>query len=201
MTKKHHQRPFLVQPSAIIMVLLLCGVTALFGALSFAYLYTRVDKGMQSIRLPWLFILNTFILAASSLSIHLCRKYFDQKNEKLILRYGFLTVAFTLLFLTMQAIVWRQLLVQQLLPGSSGGHGYLYAISVLHFLHVFAGLPFLLRIILPLNSAYKEGTSALYFLSEEQRSRLKYTSWYWHFIDVMWVYLVVFFLMNSLITG
>ncbi len=197
MTKQYQERSYSIHPSSIMMALILIGITALFGALSFAYLYARVDKGMFSIRIPWLFVLNTFILASSSVFIQLCRKYFDHQNEKLILRYGFLTITTTILFLAFQVIAWNQLLNRQILPGSSGGHGYLYAISILHFLHVLAGIPFLLRILFPLYAAHKEGSSALYFLTDHQKRKLKHTSWYWHFIDVMWIYLVVFFLMNS----
>jgi len=181
------------------MALILIGITALFGALSFAYLYSRVDKGMYSIKIPWLFVFNTFILASSSVFIQLCRKYFDEKNEKLILRFGILTITATLLFLVLQVLAWYQLFTQQVLPGSSGGHGFLYAISILHFLHVLAGIPFLVRVLVPLYVSHREGNSALYFLTEDQRRKLKHTAWYWHFIDLMWIYLVVFFLVNSFV--
>lgn len=199
MTKPYHEREYSVHPSSILMALILMGITALFGALSFAYLYTRIDKGMYSIRIPWLFVFNTLILASSSVFIQLTRKYFDQKNEKLIIRYGFLTIFATVLFLALQAIAWNQLLQQQIVPGSSGGHGFLYAISILHFLHVLAGIPFLWRVLFPLYIANKEGNSALYFLTDAQKRKLKHTAWYWHFIDVMWIYLMIFFVVNSFI--
>jgi cytochrome c oxidase subunit 3 len=192
-------RNYLIHPSSIMMVLILAGVSALFGALSFAYLYTRIDKGMESITIPWLFILNTFILASSSLFIQLCRKYYDQKNEKLILRYGWLTIITTLLFLVSQSVAWYQLLDSQIKPGSSGGHGFLYAISILHFFHVSAGLPFLLRILYPLRVAQREGSSALLFLTDDMHRKLKHTAWYWHFIDLMWIYLMLFFIINTFV--
>jgi len=199
MTKPYQERSYYIHPSSIMMGLILIGVTALFGALSFAYIYTRVDKGMESISMPRLFLFNTFVLASSSIFIQLCRKYFDQKNEKLILRYGILTIVATFLFLVLQGIAWSQLLNQEIRPGSTGGHGFLYAISILHFLHVVAGIPFLLRILLPLHVSNREGTSALYFLSGENKRKLKHTAWYWHFIDAMWIYLMIFFLINSMI--
>ena len=199
MTRPYNERDYYIHPSSIMMALILIGITALFGALSFAYLYSRVDKAMLSIRIPWLFIFNTFILASSSVFIQLCRKYFDLRDEKKILRYGLLTLVATFLFLVLQAIVWNQLLNQQLLPGTSGGHGFLYAISILHFLHVLAGIPFLIRVLLPLYRANKEGSSALYFLTDDQKRKLKDTAWYWDFIDVMWMYLVVFFVVNSFV--
>ena len=199
MTKPYDQRAYSVHPSSLIMVLLFIGITALFSALSLAYLYTRIDRGMSSIRVPWLFVLNTLILASSSYCIQRCRRYFALRDEKLILRWGFLTIAATLLFLLLQGIAWQHLLSQQISPGSSGGHGYLYAISILHFLHVVAGIPFLLTILLPLYVSAKEGNSVLYFLNDHQKTRLKHTAWYWHFIDVMWIYLMTFFLISSLI--
>lgn len=181
------------------MVLILLGITALFGALSFAYIYSRVDKGMNSIKLPALFAFNTLILLASSYFIQQSKKYFDQKEELKVLRNGVFALIATLLFLCLQAIAWHQLLRQQLLPGSSGGHGFLYAISILHFLHVIAGLPFLARIILPLYTAYKNGNASLIMIDEAEKRKLKHTTWYWHFIDVMWIYLVVFFMISGLL--
>ncbi len=198
MIKDYNERSYSIHPSSIIMILLFCGITALFGALSFAYMYTRVDKEMLSIRLPWLFILNSIILAASSYFIQQCRKYFRQKNEKLIVRYGLLTILATVAFLIFQGIAWNQMMEKQIMPASSGGYGYLYAISILHFLHVAAGIPFLVRILWPLYLSDKEGTSALFFLDNRQERKLKHTAWYWHFIDVIWIYLVAFFLVNSL---
>lgn len=198
MTKPYQQRAFSVHPSSILLVLILLGVTALFGALSFAYLYTRIDKGMDSIRIPLLFVFNTLVLAFSSFGIQQCRRYFNRRQEKQCLRWGIITLLATMLFLVLQGIAWSQLLTKQLLPGSSGGHGFLYAISILHFLHVFAGLPFLFRILMPLVVAIREGNASLFFIDENQQRRLQHTAWYWHFIDLVWVYLILFLLLNSL---
>lgn len=198
MTKPYQQRSFSVHPSSILLVLILLGVTALFGALSFAYLYTRVDKGMESIRVPLLFVFNTLVLAFSSFGIHQCRRYFTLRQETQCLRWGVITMVATILFLVLQGIAWSQLLTNQQLPGTSGGHGYLYAISILHFLHVFAGLPFLFRILVPLVVSIREGNAPLFFIDEDQQRRLKHTAWYWHFIDLVWVYVMLFLLLNSL---
>ncbi|MEP6647744.1 MAG: cytochrome c oxidase subunit 3 [Saprospiraceae bacterium] len=199
MNKPYNQRSYSVPPSSIIMALVMIGITALFGALTIAYIYSRVDKGMESIKIPPLFIFNTLVLASSSYCIQRCRKYFNLKDERLILRWGFLTITATMLFLALQGIAWSHLLSQQILPGTSGGHGYLFAISILHFMHVLVGVPFLLRILLPLYVSNREGNSALYFLNEEQETKLKHTAWYWHFIDVVWIYLMIFFLVSSFI--
>ncbi len=199
MSRQYNERPYSIHPSTIIMVLVFMGITSLFGALTFAYLYARVDKNMGSIHIPVLFVINSIVLASSSYFIQQCRKQFDRQNEQLLLKNGYFTLLATILFLILQSLAWNQLMEKQLLPGSTGGHGYLYAISILHFLHVVAGIPFLVRILLPLYHGYKEGSAALFFISDANRRKLKHTAWYWHFIDIVWVYLVGFFLVNSML--
>ncbi len=198
MNKPYDQRAYSVHPSSLMMVLILAGLGGLFAALSAAYLYTRVDKGMQSIQVPGLFIVNTFILAISSYSIHRCVRFFGLRDEQRCYRWGVAALIATVLFLCLQGVAWYLLLSRNQHPGSSGGYGYLYAISILHFLHVTAGLPFLSRILIPLLIAIRQGNAALIFIDDGQRRRLRHTAWYWHFIDVVWIYLVLFFLLNRL---
>lgn len=193
------ERKYAIHPSSIMMVLILSGITTLFGALTFAYLYSRADRGMNSITLPWLFVVNTFILAGAGICIHRFRNSFQHKHEKAAIRWGMYTLLATLLFLCMQALAWYQLFSTQIIPGTSGGYGYLYAISILHFLHVAAGIPFLVRLLIPLYSAERDGSIALLFIDDHLQRKLQHTTWYWHFIDVVWIYLVVFFLISSLI--
>lgn len=193
------ERPYAIHPSTLMMVLVLLGITALFAALTAAYLYSRVDKGMATASIPWLFLINTGILLASSFFIERCRAHFDERHEKATVRYGFMAAGFSILFLLMQGIAWYQLLSSNILPASSGGYGYLFAISILHFLHVIAGIPFLLRILIPLAFARQQGNAALLFIDEHLRRKLKHTAWYWHFIDVVWIYLMIFLLLNRII--
>lgn len=199
MGKQFREKSYWIHPSSILMALILIGIAMLFGALSFAYLYSRVDKGMASVKIPWLFVFNTFVLASGSLFIQLCRKSFDRKDQKSYLRFGFLTIIATVAFLILQVVAWDQLMTNQIVPGSSGGHGFLFAISILHFAHVLAGIPFLLRLLLPVYSAGKERNGIHFFEKSSNRRKLSHTAWYWHFIDIMWIYLVIFFMINSFI--
>jgi cytochrome c oxidase subunit III len=199
MALEHGDRPFSVHPSSLMMVLILSGIATLFGALSLAYIYSRAGMGMFSISVPWLFILNTFILASTGVCIEQFKKHYQRRQEKQTLQWGFLTLGTTALFLCMQGIAWYHLLTVKITPGTSGGYGYLYAISILHFLHVAAGIPFLIRIIFPLTAAYRQGNASLLFIDDHVRRKLRHTVWYWHFIDVVWILLMVVFLISSLI--
>lgn len=191
-------RPYLIHPSSLMMVLVMFGITALFGAVSAAYVYARVDQHMITASVPWLFLINTGILLMSSLFIEQCRSHFDGRHEALTLRYGYLAAAASILFLVMQGVAWHDLFTSGKLPATSGGYGYLYALSILHFLHVIAGIPFLLRLLWPMTLARHQGNAALLLIDDHLRRKLKHTAWYWHFIDVVWVYLMLFLFFNQL---
>jgi heme/copper-type cytochrome/quinol oxidase subunit 3 len=60
--------------------------------------------------------------------------------------------------------------------------------SVFPLSHVIANLPFLTRIIC--RRWLHAGNSAC-IISDDWR-RLKYTAWYWHFIDIVWFTDIVF---------
>ena len=191
------ERYFAIHPSAVMMVLILGGITTLFGALVLAYVYTRADKGMLPVGIPWLFLINSVILMSTGFAIEQCRRYFHDRAELPTIRWGMITLGLTVVFLMMQGIAWYRLLAINIQPGSSGGYGYLYAISILHFLHVLAGIPFLLRILIPLLAAHRQGNASLLFIDDHIKRKLRHTSWYWHFIDAVWIGLMIVFLVSK----
>jgi len=173
------------------------GVTALFVAFSASYLYSRVQNGVPPIKLPSLFYLNTLVLLASSGTMLLAKRaYKDDKTE----RYQFMlgcTIVLTLIFLVSQLIAWQSLFNQQIFVNYSNTASYVYVISVLHFVHVLAGLPFLILFLWVAIKRMKEPVSVLvYFSDPEKRLKLNLLTKYWHYLDGLWIYLVLFFWLN-----
>ena len=193
------ERRYTIHPSSVMMVLILSGITTLFGALVIAYVYARSRLGISGISIPWLFFINTLILISAGYSIEQCRKNFTLRIEKLTIRWGYITILLTLLFLVMQGIAWNRLLMNHITPGTSGGHGYLYAISILHFIHVGAGIPFLLRLLVPMHVSHQQGNASLLFIDDHIKRKLRHTIWYWHFIDAVWISLMIVFLVGTII--
>ena len=111
-----------------------------------------------------------------------------------------LAMGLSLLFLLAQFLGWRSLLQQNLWINSGNAASYLYVISGLHFLHVVGGFPFLLAFYSSARNQTKEPVRALVFFSDpEQALRLRLLRIYWHFLDGLWIYLVLFFFINDLI--
>jgi len=197
---EYHSLTF--HPYNIVLTLLLGSIIALFLAFSFAFIYTRVQNpDIPPIKLSPIFFFNTIILVASSWSINWANQsYLDDKTEdyqKALL----VTIAFTIMFMIGQFIGWNDLSSQldsQFL--SSNLSSYLYLISGLHFAHLVAGLPFLLLFYYVAKKRMKEPVSVLvYFSDPEKKLKLNLLTKYWHFLDALWIYLILFFLINSFI--
>jgi cytochrome c oxidase subunit 3 len=69
-----------------------------------------------------------------------------------------------------------------------------------HLAHVVAGLPVLIRFyVIAKKRMIDPVTVLVYFSDPEKRLKLRLLTVYWHFLDVLWIYLVVFFGINALI--
>ncbi len=191
---------FAFHPYNVMLFLTLFGITALFLALSVSFVYTRVQSGIGGIKIPLLFGFNTLILLAGSYTMMRAKKMYaadDTKGYQQSLSY---TIWLSLLFLVMQFVAWQQLFSQNIFVNTDNSASYLYVLSALHFAHVIAGLPFLYLFLHTAKKQMKEPVSVLvYFSDPEKRLRLRLLTIYWHFLDGLWIFLVLFLLANYLI--
>lgn len=184
-------------PYNILVILLILGISTLFLALTVAFLYTRIQAGMPPIRLPNIFIFNTLILLGSSIALHYARKYYLRDDTGNYQRMLLITLLLTLVFLGLQILGWKDLIQKNLFLDKDNSSAYLYLISGLHFAHVFAGLPFLVSFIRTAHVRMKEPVSVLvYFSDPSKKLKLRLLTLYWHFLDGLWIYLVLFFTLN-----
>ena len=194
------QPSFAFHPYNILLLLSIAGLTTLFLSLSAAFVYNRIQNNLPPIRLPNIFILNTLILLGSSGTMWWAKKAYLNDNTRAYQRALTATILLSLMFMTAQYLGWNQLFRQNIFVNSNNSAAYLYLISGLHFLHVFAGLPFLGVFLWKAHHRMKEPVSVLiYFSDPEKRLRLRLLTVYWHFLDILWVYLALFFWVNYLL--
>lgn len=191
---------FAFHPYNVLLILLLIGLGVLFLALTVSFVYTRVEKGMPPLRLPPIFILNTLILLASSATMLWAKRSY-LKDQTQNYQYALIaTMGLSVLFMIAQIAGWRALFSQDIFINTDNTAGYLYVISGLHFAHVIGGLPFLGMFLYKARKQMKEPVSVLvYFSDPEKRLKLRLLTIYWHFLDGLWIYLVLFFYLNYLI--
>lgn len=195
------QDEFLFHPSNVMLNILLFGLSMLFLALTIAYIYTRVTMEVPPVQIPLLFIFNTLILLGSSRTMMAAKRCYladDTAGYQNNLKY---TIGLSLLFMVLQTIAWWLLFQKNLrLDNSSTAVQYLYVISFAHLAHVLAGLPFLILFYQTAKKRMVDPVTVLvYFSDPEKRLKLRLLTIYWHFLDGLWIYLVLFFGINYLI--
>jgi len=191
---------FAFHPNNVILILVLFGVTVLFLAFSASFIYTRVQADLPPIKLPTIFLFNTIVLLGSSATMMWAKRCYLADDTQNYQNALWATVGLSLVFLVLQFIGWYQLFSNEIYIHSDNSAGYLYVISGLHFAHVIAGLPFLGVFLWVARKRMKEPVSVLvYFSDPEKRLKLRLLTIYWHFLDALWIYLVIFFWVNYLI--
>lgn len=189
---------FLFHPQNIMLFFLLLGLSFLFLGLTVSYVYLRVTNGVPPVQAPLLFYLNTVVLLISSwMMVQAKRAYLDDDTEKyqhFLLR----TLQLSLLFLVLQIAAWVQLFLNNIHLSSSPTAAFLYVLSIVHLAHVIAGLPFLFLFYRTAKKRMIDPVTVLiYFSDPEKRLKLRLLTIYWHFLDLLWIYLVLFFAINA----
>jgi cytochrome c oxidase subunit 3 len=158
----------------------------LFGAWTSAYLVKRGDMGWTEIVMPELFKINTAIILASSLTmIWAVREARRDNLERLKLALGVTTVL-GVAFVIGQFLAFDQLVgLKEYFAGGPVSHSFVYILSGAHAVHLVSGVIFLVVVL---------GATFRYRVHSRSMNQLEMCATYWHFLDVLWLYLFVFML-------
>ncbi len=160
-------------------------IVMMFAGLTSAYIVKRDQPGWSSFDMPTIFWYSTVAILTSSLTIQLALKYFKEREMR---RYRFLmmlTVLLGLTFVGCQYIGFATLWERGIRFKGSGAGQFLYVIAGLHAIHLLGGIIVLL--IQWIKSIRKKVRSYA-------STPVEITATYWHFVDLLWLYLFVFFL-------
>ncbi|MBK9336264.1 MAG: cytochrome c oxidase subunit 3 [Lewinellaceae bacterium] len=195
------QENLIFHPHNVMLFLLLFGLSLLFLALTISYSYIRVTMDVPPVQLPWLFLLNTVVLLGSSYTMLRAKRCYIDDDTHGYQQNLRATIGLSLLFMGMQGGAWYWLFqINSVTMASSTTAGFLYVLSIAHFAHVLAGLPFLISFYLVAKKRMVDPVTVLvYFSDPEKRLKLRLLTIYWHFLDVLWIYLVLFLGVNWLI--
>jgi cytochrome c oxidase subunit 3/cytochrome o ubiquinol oxidase subunit 3 len=139
----------------------------------------------EALSLP-LVICTTACLLASSVVIHAAERALERGEERFFCFFWAVTIALGVAFLAGTAYEWRNLIEKHELTISRNLFGTTYYTLVgFHALHVTAGVIALLVVL---------GLALRGELGEKHSIGIQLVSWYWHFVDVVWivVFLVVY---------
>ncbi len=161
-------------------------ITMTFAALTSALIVRKGSSlDWQSFTLPSILYLNTALILCSSVTLEIARRRVATFMGGITIpgespaRWLYITLVFGLLFVTGQYVAWSRLRAEGLYLATNPSSSFFYLLTAAHVLHVLGGLAGLLYVIAKLRK------------SELRRSTLDAASRYWHFVDLLWVYLLL----------
>ncbi len=166
----------------------LSAIAMMFAALTSA-LYVREGSATTDwhhIVLPPILLFNTAALIASSIALELARRRVaaymrgqgsSRSSATLWLN---LTMLLGLVFVIGQYLAWLKLRSQGLYLPTNPNSSFFYVFTGVHVLHVLGGLGGLSRVMVKFHSTARP----------LRRSTIDATSYYWHFMGMLWVYLL-----------
>lgn len=174
-----------MNPKKFMLWLIIVSVVMIFASQTSAYLVRRAEGNWLEFEIPTIFIYSTIVLIASSISMHWA--YLCAKKDNLGTLKTAISITFVLgtLFLVMQVFGWGDLVDADVyLVGNPSG-SFFYVFTALHGFHIISGLFVLLYCLI---GVFKSSVHA------KRLNRIEIASTYWHFLDLLWIYLYLFLL-------
>mgnify|MGYP001560319068 FL=1 len=177
--KKKSAKPML-WVSMISMVMFFAGLTS-------AYVISMKRDDWVSFDLPLAFYISTILIIASSFTLFFSQKFLKKDKRQLSLIFVILTLILGTGFVWQQYVGFNQLKSSGLFftgPESTVSTSFIIGITFMHVLHILAGLLVLLVVIY---NHYK------YKYKSDNMLGFELGAIFWHFVDLLWIYLFFFF--------
>lgn len=175
-----------VHPHKLTLWIAIGSIIMMFAGLTSAYIVKSGLSGWHEVKTPAVFWISTVILIISSVTVQAAVRSFKQRSmttyRTLLLSTFVLGIAFVILQWMGFNWLWER---GVRFEGSSGAGQFLYVIFGLHALHVLGGMVALLVLLIRQFVGYRK----VY-----ESTPIELMSTYWHFVDVLWIYLLVFFI-------
>ena len=189
LTMENTQDIFDPKPKKFIVWLFVVSSTIMFGGFTSYYLVFAASKGKgHGLVLPDAFIYSTLLIIASSVTLTLASRALRKLNFSLQRKMLWATIILAFGFGFMQFVAWGSMVkTGATLVGNNAAISFIYVVPLMHLFHIIAGLGFITSSLV---GSYKRITIA------KNKFRMEITSIFWHFIDILWIYLYVFLLLN-----
>ena len=161
-------------------------ILMMFAGLTSAYIVKRNQANWQTFDLPIAFWYSTAAVLLSSATIWLAVKSFKERAMSKYRLLMVITMALGVAFIGLQIIGFQQLWHKGITLQGNVSYSFLYVIVGLHALHVLGGVIALIVMSLLAFSSKKRNYSII---------PVELMSTYWHFVDILWLYLLLFLLM------
>lgn len=176
-----------IHPHKFTLWVAIASIIMMFAGLTSAYIVKGSLPGWKALEIPKLFYYSTAVMLVSSVTMQAALKVFRERQVRQYRNLMTVTVLLGTVFIVMQVLAFRQLYAAGIKLEGSGAGQFLYIIFGLHALHVAGGVVALL---------------VLFFKAFNRKMRnynpvpVEVAATYWHFVDLLWVYLFIFFMIK-----
>jgi len=159
----------------------------MFAGMTSAYIVKKNQGNWLAIELPVVFWYSTAVILASSVTMYLANTALQAGKTSFYKTLITITAILGVVFISMQWEGFKDLETRGIAligPQSNSASSFLFVITGLHMLHVLGG------VIALLVTFFKS------FGVQEGQTNLVPTqivATYWHFVDVLWIYLFIFY--------
>lgn len=175
-----------IHPHKFTLWIAIGSIVMMFAGLTSAYIVKSGMANWIEIVMPGIFWISTVVILLSSLTLYLALRAFKGREMAKFRQLMGITVALGIAFVILQCWGFLQLWNSGIqFSGKSGAAQFLYIIFGLHAVHVLGGVIALL--VLFIKAFF--GSTRVY-----SSIPLEVASIYWHFVDILWIYLMIFFL-------
>ena len=164
---------------------LLAASTMVFAALTSAFVVRRgLSDDWASMHKPPILWLNTVILLASSVALDRSRTALKTGDRSKFNVWWTTGTVLGLLFLVGQAVAWRQLKEAGVFIATNPSSSFFYVLTASHAVHLLGGVAALV---------YVDIQALRLRLGPAKRTAIDVSAIFWHFLDGLWLYLMVLF--------
>ncbi|HTQ27163.1 MAG TPA: heme-copper oxidase subunit III [Puia sp.] len=160
-------------------------IIMMFAGLTSAYIVKHDQPGWTSFDMPRVFWASTFVILASSVFMQWAIRSFKEREMRQYRLLIVVTASLGVLFIILQYLGFKHIWDSGITLKGSGAGQFLYVIAGLHAAHVLGGIIALLLMI------WKAFSSKIRTYNSVP---VELAGTYWHFVDLLWIYLFIFFL-------
>jgi cytochrome c oxidase subunit 3 len=162
----------------------MAGITMLFAGLTSAYIVRKAEGNWLQFEMPNWFWFSTVSIVICSALLHISKIVVKNGKSPVVFLIGALFLG--LFFSFSQIMEWQKLVSDGVYftgKGSNPAGSFLYVITLVHLLHLIGGL-----VSLTITSI--KATRGKY--TSEDYLGIELNTIYWHFLDLLWLYLFFF---------
>ncbi|HMR91216.1 MAG TPA: cytochrome c oxidase subunit 3 [Chitinophagaceae bacterium] len=176
-----------IHPHKFTLWVAIASILMMFAGLTSAFIVKSNLVGWRQIDMPAVFWVSTGAILLSSLTIQMALRSFRQRAMQQYRVLMGVTLVLGVVFVVLQWVGFKQLWYDQQITfkGASGAGQFLYIIFGIHALHVLGGIVALVVMFIKAFAGKIKLYSAV---------PVEVMATYWHFVDILWLYLLIFFI-------